>query len=102
MVYTKQDFFRDALTENLEWLTPEEIVSQIPQERIKILVELSSRRALAWRFINQRDLTADSFLHGNIVYDHHGQLGPLIKTPLPPETSPASEPIADATCGVES
>lgn len=54
-----------------------------------------------WLFINQQDLTAESFLYGNIVYDHQGQLGPFVKTPLPPATTSAEVMAHAPTCGVE-
>jgi hypothetical protein len=32
-----------------------------------------------WLLIDEHDLTPETFLHGHIVYDTNGQVGPLVK-----------------------
>ncbi len=58
--------------------------------------ELRTRdRGDLWLLINQQELTAQSFLGGNIVHDHKGETGPLIKgattaAPVPAPTENVS------------
>ena len=44
----------------------------------------------AWLFIDQHQLTAESFLHGNIVLDSNGESGPLIKSATQSGSTPDS------------
>ena len=37
----------------------------------------------AWLLINQKDLTAESFLYSSIVYDTQAVAGPLVKPTIP-------------------
>jgi len=47
-------------------------------------------RPEAWLLINQRDLSAESFLHSPIVYDTQAVAGPLVKPVTPDDQAPSN------------
>lgn len=65
--------------------------------------ELKSRdRGDLWLLINQQELTAESFLHGDIVYNHKGESGPLIKPQNQDDPNQDDDPASEPEAGDDS